>query len=108
MREEKLSKRRDHLNKATKRPRALGSLVAAIGASAVGLLGMLPSASANTNVTPAFSMSESTTQPKAAIAKLRLNKIGSQLQLAGGGGHESHVSHESHASHASHSSGGYR
>ena len=43
------TKRPDPLKESTKRPRSLSSLVAAVGASAIGLLGMLPSASANTN-----------------------------------------------------------
>jgi len=102
------TKRPDPLKDSTKRPRSLSSLVAAVGASAISLLGMPPSASANTNAAaPEIAVSESTHQSKTARAKLRLNKVGSEIQLAGGG-HESRASHESHASHASHSSGGYR
>jgi hypothetical protein len=108
MSEHKTTKRPDILGKATKRPRSLRALVAAVGASAIGLLGM-PSAFANTTGSaPTIAVGESTTQSRDVRAKLRLNTVGSQIQLAGGGGHTSHASHESHASHASHSSGGYR
>jgi hypothetical protein len=107
MSENKTPKRLDTLEKAPKKPKSLSALVAAVGASAIGLLGMLPSASANTNAGPEIAVRESTIRFKTARAKLRLNRIGSEVQLAGGG-HESHASHDSHASHASHSSGGYR
>lgn len=96
------TKRPDPLREATKKPRPLSTLVAAVGATALGLLGVLPPASASTNVrSPEIAVSESTIQSQNARAKLRLNRVGSEIRLAGGGGHVSHASHDSHASHAS-------
>lgn len=95
------SKRPDQLKESKKRPRSLGALVAAVGASAIGLLGMMPSASANTKASGLeIAASKSNVLSKSARAKLRLNKVGSEVQLAQDG-HDSHASHESHASHAS-------
>ena len=95
------AKRPDRLKESTKRPRSLSSLVAAVGASAIGLLGMQSSASANTKASaPETAVSRSTIQSKTVRAKLRLNRVGSEIQLAQDG-HDSHASHESHASHAS-------
>ena len=102
----KSKKRADGLEKTTKMPKALRTLVAAVGASALGLLG-LPSAFANASNPPA-AISETRSQSNASKAKLLLNQVGDQVQLAGAGGHESHASHASHESHASHASGGYR
>src|SRR5260370_36994066 len=83
---EHTTKRQGLLRDSTRKPKSLTSLVAAVGASAIGLLGMLPSASANTNATvPEIAVSESTHQSKTARAKLRLNRVGSEIQLAGGG-----------------------
>jgi len=90
------------VRESTKKLRSLSSLVAAVGASALCLLGMLPRASASTNVSaPGSAVNESTIQSTNARAKLRLNRVGSEILLAGGGGHVSHASHDSHASHAS-------
>jgi hypothetical protein len=95
------SKRPDQLKESKKRPSSLSSLVAAVGASAIGLLGMMPSASANTKARgPEIAASKSNSLSKSARAKLKLNKVGSEVQLAQDG-HDSHASHESHASHAS-------
>lgn len=95
------AKRPDRLKQSTKRPKSLSSLVAAVGASAIGLLGMQSSASANAKVsTPETGISRSTIQSKTVRAKLKLNRVGSEVQLAQDG-HDSHASHESHASHAS-------
>jgi hypothetical protein len=102
------TKRPDHLRELTKKPKTLGSLVAAVGASAIGLLGILPSASADANTSaPKIAVSESTIQSKIGRAKLRLNRVGSKVQLAQDG-HDSHSSHASHESHASHASSDYR
>jgi hypothetical protein len=106
MPEPKFTKRADGLEKKTKMPKALRILVAAVGASALGFLG-LPSAFANASNSPA-AISETRSQSNASRPKLLLNQVGGQVQLAGAGGHESHASHASHESHASHASGGYR
>jgi hypothetical protein len=95
------SKGPDQIKESKKRPRSLSSLVAAVGASAIGLLGMMPSASANTKASgPVIAASKLNSLPKSARAKLKLNKVGSEVQVAQDG-HDSHASHESHASHAS-------
>lgn len=105
MSRDSVPKRADDLRKASKTPKALRALVAAVGASALGILGLSPSASVS-NLPTAISETRSQSS-NAAKAKLLLNQVGGQAQLAGGG-HESHASHASHESHSSHASGGYR
>jgi hypothetical protein len=107
MPEPKLTKRADGPEETTKMPKALRTLVAAVGASALGLLG-LPSAFVNASNPPAAISETRPQSSNATTAKLLLNQVGGQVQLAGAGGHESHASHASHESHASHASGGYR
>ena len=102
----RFTKRADSPEETTKMPKALRTLVAAVGASALGLLG-LPSAFVNASNPPA-AISETRSQSNASKPKLLLNQVGGQVQLAGGGGHESHASHASHESHSSHASGGFR
>ncbi len=102
----RFTKRGDGLEKKTKMPKALRTLVAAVGASALGLLG-LPSAFANVSNPPAAFI-ETRSQSNTSKAKLLLNQVGGQVQLVGAGGHESHASHASHESHSSHASGGFR
>ncbi len=104
MPEPKLPKPADSQEKTTRRPKALRTLVAAVGATALGLLG-LPFAAANAS-TPPTAASQVNAQSNSGKPKLLLNQVGSQVQLAQG--HESHASHALHESHASHASGGYR
>ncbi len=106
MSRDSVPKRAHDLRKASKTPKALRALVAAVGASALGILGLSPASASVSNLPTAISETRSQSS-NAAKVKLLLNQVGGQVQLAGGG-HESHASHASHESHSSHASGGYR
>ena len=107
MSRDSVPKRPDDLRKASKTPKVLRALVAAVGASALGILGLSPASASIGNLPTATGETRSQSS-NATKAKLLLNQVGGQVRLAGGGGHESHASHASHESHSSHASGGYR
>ena len=100
----KVPKKADDLPRPRSKTKALGSLIAAVAASAGVSFAEAPAQAKQAPIQPP-GIIELESASKCGQGKLVLRPAPSQTRLAGGG-HQSHESHESHSSHSSHYSGG--